>query len=359
MRDTAYDESVNLAIEKGPFPAFDWEGYSQSEFIKRLPRHLKERVRKHGIRNVALLTIAPTGSIGTMAGVSTGIEPIFQVKYYRRSESLSQKEFEVFHPTVNDYFKVTGKKDLPPHLVTAHEIDPIMRVEMQATIQAFIDNAISSTVNLPNNISPKAVEDIYFEAWKRGCKGITVYREGSREDILRTEKEKAEPKRTRFARPASLNAEVFKYRTEAGNVYITISKDNEGKPREVFINIGKSGSTTAALGEALGRTLSVSLQYDVPPQELIQQLRLIRSGSWERQPDGTVVFSIPDAVGRALAKACGEENNGNHLIAEEIKKEKPNEAPQIDGMTCPECGGIMVRLGGCSACVSCSYTRCD
>lgn len=359
MRDTAYDESVNLAIEKGPFPAFDWEGYSQSEFIKRLPRHLKERIRKHGIRNVALLTIAPTGSIGTMAGVSTGIEPIFQVKYYRRSESLSQKEFEVFHPTVNDYFKVTGRKELPPHLVTAHEIDPIMRVEMQATIQAFIDNAISSTVNLPKDISPKAVEDIYFEAWKRGCKGITVYREGSREDILRIEKEKSEPKRTRFVRPASLNAEVFKYRTEAGNVYITISKDNEGKPREVFINIGKSGSTTAALGEALGRILSISLQYDVPPQELIQQLRLIRSGSWERQPDGTVVFSIPDAVGRALAKACGEENNGNHLIIEEIRKEKPEEVPQIDGMTCPECGGIMIRLGGCSACVSCSYTRCD
>jgi ribonucleoside-diphosphate reductase alpha chain len=360
MRDTAYDESINLAIEKGPFPAFDWEGYSQSEFIKRLPKQLRERIKKHGIRNVTLLTIAPTGSIGTMAGVSTGIEPIFQVKYYRRSESLSQKEFEVFHPTVNDYFKVTGKKELPPHLVTAHEIDPIMRVEMQATIQtAGIDNAISSTVNLPRDISPKAVEDIYFEAWKRGCKGITVYREGSREDILRTEKEKSEPRRARFVRPASLNAEVFKYQTEAGNVYITVSKDAEGKVREVFINIGKSGSTTAALGEALGRVLSVSLQYDVPPQELIQQLRLIRSGSWQRQADGTVVFSVPDAVGRALAKACGEPENGNQLIAEEIQKEEPAEIPQIDGMACPECGGIMIRLGGCSACASCSYTRCD
>ncbi|MDT7877567.1 MAG: LAGLIDADG family homing endonuclease [Candidatus Caldarchaeales archaeon] len=360
MRDTAYDESINLAIEKGPFPAFDWEGYSQSEFVKRLPKQLRERIKKHGIRNVTLLTIAPTGSIGTMAGVSTGIEPIFQVKYYRRSESLSQKEFEVFHPTVNDYFKVTGKKELPPHLVTAHEIDPIMRVEMQATIQtAGIDNAISSTVNLPRDIPPKAVEDIYFEAWKRGCKGITVYREGSREDILRTEKEKSEPKRVRFVRPASLNAEVFKYRTEAGNVYITVSKDAEGKVREVFINIGKSGSTTAALGEALGRALSIGLQYDVPPQELIQQLRLIRSGSWQRQPDGTVVFSVPDAVGRALAKACGEPENGNHLIAETAQKGKSDETIQIDGMTCPECGGIMIRLGGCSACVSCSYTRCD
>jgi ribonucleoside-diphosphate reductase alpha chain len=360
MRDTAYDESINLAIEKGPFPAFDWEGYSQSEFIKRLPKQLRERIKKHGIRNVTLLTIAPTGSIGTMAGVSTGIEPIFQVKYYRRSESLSQKEFEVFHPTVNDYFKVTGKKELPPHLVTAHEIDPIMRVEMQATIQtAGIDNAISSTVNLPRDISPKAVEDIYFEAWKRGCKGITVYREGSREDILRTEKEKSEPKRARFVRPASLNAEVFKYQTEAGNVYITVSKDAEGKVREVFINIGKSGSTTAALGEALGRVLSIGLQYDVPPQEFIQQLRLIRSGSWQRQPDGTVVFSVPDAVGRAIAKACGEPENGNHLIAETAQKGKADETIQIDGMTCPECGSIMIRLGGCSACVSCSYTRCD
>jgi len=358
MRDTAYDESVNLAIEKGPFPAFDWDGFSQSEFIKRLPKQLKERIKKHGIRNVALLTTAPTGSIGTMAGVSTGIEPIFQVKYYRRSESLSQKEFEVYHPTVNDYFKITGAKDLPPHLVAAHEIDPIMRVEMQATIQAAIDNAISSTVNLPRDISYKAVEDIFFEAWKRGCKGITVYREGSREDILRTEKERKEGKKPRFVRPQMMKAEVFKYQTEAGNVYITISKDDEGKPREVFINIGKSGSTTASLGEALGRVLSISLQQDVPPHELIQQLRLIRSGSWVRQKDGTIIFSIPDAVGRALARACGETDNGNSLILPE-QTEKDLSQIEIDGMTCPECGGILIRLGGCSACVSCSYTRCD
>ena len=358
MRDTAYDESVNLAIEKGPFPAFDWDGFSQSEFIKRLPKQLRERIKKHGIRNVALLTTAPTGSIGTMAGVSTGIEPIFQVKYYRRSESLSQKEFEVFHPTINDYFKITGAKDLPPHLVTAHEIDPVMRVEMQATIQAAIDNAISSTVNLPRDISYKAVEDIFFEAWKRGCKGITVYREGSREDILRTEKERKEGKKPRFVRPQMMKAEVFKYQTEAGNVYITISKDDEGKPREVFINIGKSGSTTASLGEALGRVLSISLQQDVPPHELIQQLRLIRSGSWVRQKDGTIIFSIPDAVGRALARACGETDNGNSLILPE-QTEKDLSQIEIDGMTCPECGGILIRLGGCSACVSCSYTRCD
>ena len=353
IRDTAYDESINLAIEKGPFPAFDWEGYSQSEFVKRLPKQLKERIKKHGIRNVTLLTVAPTVSIGTMAGVSTGIEPIFQAKYFRRSESLSKKEFEVYHPTVSDFFKITGQKELPPHFVTAHEIDPILRVEMQATIQAFVDNAISSTINLPHNITYRAIEDIFFEAWKRGCKGITVYREGSREDILRKEKE---PKKTRFVRPLSLQAEVFKYRTEAGNVYITISKDNEGKPREVFIHIGKSGSTTASLGEALGRILSISLQHDVPPQELIQQLRLIRSGSWERQPDGTIVFSVPDAVGRALAKACGEEDNGNNFV---LPTEETKGKPEIDGMTCPICGGILVRLGGCSACASCSYTRCD
>lgn len=358
MRDVAYDESVRLAQEKGPFPLFDWEGYSQSEFIRRLPADLKEKIKKYGIRNVTLLTVAPTGSIGTMAGVSTGIEPIFQVKYIRRSESLSKEEFEVFHPTVADYFRITGRKELPPHLVTAHNIDPYMRVEMQATIQQFVDNAISSTVNLPHDVSYATVKDIYFEAWRRGCKGITVYREGSREDILRTEEQKNKPQVRRFIRPFSLKAEVFKYKTEAGSVYVTISKDEKDIPREVFINIGKSGTTTATLGEALGRVISISLQYDVPPIEIIKQLRLIRSGHAVRQGNGDIVLSIPDAIGKALAQVVGVEE-ANSSILDEIVKEKENVEIRPDGMCCPTCGDILVKIGACSVCPSCGYGTCE
>ncbi|HXF82963.1 MAG TPA: adenosylcobalamin-dependent ribonucleoside-diphosphate reductase, partial [bacterium] len=192
IKHIVYDESVNLAQEKGVFPAFDPERHLRSPFIQALAPQLVERIRTHGLRNVALLTVPPVGSGAALAGVTSGIEPIFDLVYVRRSESLSQETFKVYHPLVREYmrrFEVDRESELPPYFVTAHQIKAEMRVKMQAAIQKHIDHSISSTVNLPKETPAEEVERIYFLAWKLGCKGITVYREGSREGILLTEQQ--------------------------------------------------------------------------------------------------------------------------------------------------------------------------
>src|SRR5215813_5705826 len=152
----AYDESANIAAEKGPFPAFNAANHLENPFFKDFPPELIDKIEKNGLRNVTLLTIPPTGSIAAMAGVTSGIEPIFDIKYVRRSESLSESVFEVEHPLIAEYRRTSeshGKDPLPAHFVTAHAIAPEKRVLMQAALQRHIDQAISSTINLPKDTS--------------------------------------------------------------------------------------------------------------------------------------------------------------------------------------------------------------
>jgi ribonucleoside-diphosphate reductase alpha chain len=186
IKNIVYDESVNLAVEKGTFPGHDRDRHLQGAFIQTLAPKVRERIREHGLRNVALLTVPPVGSGASLAGTTSGIEPIFDLGYTRRSESLSQETFTVYHPLVRTYMERFGvaEEQLPDCFVTAHEIRPEMRVAMQAAIQKHIDHSISSTVNLPADASEERVGEVYFHAWKMGCKGITVYRAGSRENIL-------------------------------------------------------------------------------------------------------------------------------------------------------------------------------
>ena len=149
-----------------------------------------EKIKSQGLRNACILTVPPVGSGSVLAGTTSGVEPMFALSYFRRSKSLSKGEFKVYHPLVEEYmekYELESEKDIPKTFVTSHEIEPEMRVRMQAAIQKHIDSCISSTVNLPADITLDEVEKIYFLAWKLGCKGITVYREGSREGILVTE----------------------------------------------------------------------------------------------------------------------------------------------------------------------------
>ncbi len=385
----AYDESVNLAIERGPFPLFDAEKHLEMGFIReRLPRELQERIRKHGLRNVCVLTVPPVGSGAAMAGVTSGIEPIFALSYIRRSESLSKGEFKVFHPCVRRYmqkFGIEDERDLPDFFVTAHQIAPEMRVRMQAIIQSHIDQSISSTVNLPHDITPQEIERIYFLAWKLGCKGITVYREGSREGVLVTE-EFAQQKRGRLMpkpRPMVMVGKTYKLRTEMGNVYVTVNADEEG-PQEVFVRLGKSGSSAMAFTEAIGRLISLALRAGVSPDAIVDQLSGIKSSSATRQENGAIVFSVPDAVAKALEMFLkGEnppkgsplteallqaltENNETELAVPPIPSIR-EELPQIlqangakySGDLCPNCGEPLIHSGGCELCLFCGYSRCQ
>ncbi|MFZ8805177.1 MAG: adenosylcobalamin-dependent ribonucleoside-diphosphate reductase [Candidatus Calescibacterium sp.] len=197
IKNIAYDESTELSREKGPFPAFQREKHVEMPFLKPssngrgIREDILEKIWKYGLRNACLLTIPPVGSGAILAGTTGGIEPIFALSYIRRSESLSRGTYKVYHPLVAAYLAEFGgsEKDLPDFFVTAHQIDPKMRVKIQGTIQKHIDSSISSTVNLPSHTTPEEIGKIYELAWEFGCKGITVYREGSREGVLITEEQ--------------------------------------------------------------------------------------------------------------------------------------------------------------------------
>ncbi|TBH20695.1 adenosylcobalamin-dependent ribonucleoside-diphosphate reductase [Thermus thermamylovorans] len=179
IKEAAYRESSRLAREQGPFPAFDPEAHLQSPFIQALPEDLVREVEK-GLRNAALLSIAPTGSISILAGVTSGIEPIFALTYLRHAGGQA---FLAEHPLLRRYQKERGG-EVPPW-PTAYSVDPFGRVRLQAALQRHVDQSISSTVNLPRETPKEVVERLFLTAWKEGCKGITVFREGSREEVLK------------------------------------------------------------------------------------------------------------------------------------------------------------------------------
>jgi ribonucleoside-diphosphate reductase alpha chain len=381
IKEHAYRASVDLAKEKGPFPAFDADRHLGQVFFESFPDDLVANIRRHGLRNVCLLTIPPTGSISAMAGITNGLEPIFALSYVRRSESLSREFFTVLHPLVRAYLQHAGqeidaaelargrdphaylKERLPEAFVVSHEIDLIKRVDMQAALQAHIDQSISSTVNLPREATADTVAQVYFHAWRSGLKGISVYREGSREGVLLTPDEarrqhklvalaetvraaalaaapdlaldggapeeqiegavraladrlKGSPVQLQLTappeaeplmrRPQALAGTTYRVPTATGTMFITIN-ELDGQPVEVFCRLGKGGSHAEADSEMAGRLISVALRLQAPVPRT-ERLRLI-----QEQLEGIGGFgpnrvrSIADAIAKAV---------GWHLAAE-------------------------------------------
>lgn len=374
IKNTVYSSSSKLAEEKGSFPAYDPEKHFESPFLDSLDGEVLQGVKEKGLRNACILTVPPVGSGSVLAGTSSGIEPIFALSYLRRSESLSKEQFRVYHPLVGSYmekFGISGEEDLPETFVTSHEIKPEFRVRMQAAIQKHIDSCISSTVNLPNDISPEEVEKIYFQSWKNGCKGVTVYREGSREGVLITERseEKIEENRDgeisqathpnltssphplkktdaaeKKERPQVLNGFTEVIRTGHGNLYVTVNC-SEGRPFEVFVQIGKSGYTTMADAEAIGRLASLGLRAGIGAKQIVEQLEGI-GGASPVFSEGKLVMSIPDAVAAVLKRHFVKE--GKTETAKDLRLEK-----------CPECDGSSLAFeSGCVTCRACGYSKC-
>jgi ribonucleoside-diphosphate reductase alpha chain len=359
IKNVIYDYSTELAKEKGSFPAFDAEKHLAQPFVSRLDEKVKEKIRSQGIRNAAITTIPPVGSGSILAGTSSGVEPVFAFFYTRRSKSLSEGEFKVFHPLVGEYMRATGARDegeLPSYFVTSHQIKPEMRVMMQATIQKHIDTAISSTVNLAQEITPEEVENIYLMAWKMGCKGITVYREGSREGILETEKvvKKAVQPKTEFARPRMMEGRTLKLRLPQGGLYLTANMV-EGELKEVFVTLGKSGGDEKADAEAIGRLISLYLQHGGDIKQAISTLKGIK-GKYVSWDEGTQLQSIPDAIAKAL-----ELLTLNHVVKEaEGPVMAPGPSKEVRGTTCPDCHeNTLIFENGCYHCNSCGYSKCE
>jgi ribonucleoside-diphosphate reductase alpha chain len=359
IKNVIYDYSTELAQEKGSFPAFDAEKHLAQPFVSRMDEKVKEKIRSQGIRNAAITTIPPVGSGSILAGTSSGVEPVFAFFYTRRSKSLSEGEFKVFHPLVKEYMSASGARDegeLPSYFVTSHQIKPEMRVKMQATIQKHIDTAISSTVNLAQDITPEEVEKIYLLAWKMGCKGITVYREGSREGILETEKvaKKAEVPKGGFARPRMMEGRTLKLRLPQGGLYLTANMV-EGELKEVFVTLGKSGGDEKADAEAIGRLISLYLQHGGDIKNAISTLKGIK-GKYVSWDEGTQLQSIPDAIAKAL-----ELLTMNHVVKEAEGPAAPTGVSrEVRGTNCPDCHeNTLIFENGCYHCSSCGYSKCE
>ena len=371
-RDTAYETSAELAKEKGQFPNFDWDGYSQSLFVQDLPKKLQNKIKKNGIRNCTLTTVAPTGSGAIVARVTSGVEPIFATSYQRKvkkNDSLGKEfdTFTVYHPVVKEMFGTD--ENLPEYVVTAHNVDPFFRVKMQGVVQKYIDSSISSTVNLAEETTVDTVADIYMTAYKADLKGITVYREGSREGILITDDKSSENEeqnsetaemKTARNRPSITEGKTRRMRTGDGTLYVTVNEDENGLC-EVFTAIGKAGGTVAAQTEAISRLISLALRSGIDPNSIISQLKGISgpNPTWE---DGQLILSTPDAIGRALetfvnGDSPSQEKKSQFEIAEE--KSSRGKAGQY-GQDCNECDGSgIVNEGGCLVCKDCGWSKCE
>lgn len=388
FRDATYETSINLAKEKGQFPHFDWKGYNKSKFVKSLPKSLRERIKNNGIRNCTLTTVAPTGSGAIVARVTSGVEPIFATSYKRmvkKNDGGYGKEFDqytVYHPIIKELFGTD--EDLPEYVTTSHKIDPFFRVKMQGTVQKYIDSSISSTVNLKENTSIETVADIYMKAYENGLKGITVYREGSREGILITNDDKEEDKNTETnlgqskevegqprIRPTQTAGLTRRIKTGEGTLYITINEDEQGLC-EVFTTIGKAGGNAAAQSEAISRLISLALRSGVNPQSIVRQLKGISgpNPTWE---DGRLILSTPDAIGKALddylheKKQNPHDDDGKLLITMDTNKDEklaktidPEMIASAKLMMCKSCDSrSVVNEGGCLTCQSCGWSKCD
>lgn len=375
-----YGASVDLAKEKGAFPLFDAKEHLKRQFIERLEDEmLKSDIQTYGLRNACILTVPPVGSGSVLAGTSNGIEPIFALAYTRRSKSLSKEEFVVYHPSVKNYLdnfariseeektkieflllqddpqdKVkaveTLKDRLPNYFVTAHEINPEKRVEIQAAIQKHIDSCISSTINFASDIKPGEIDKVYKTAWKKGVKSVSVYREGSREGILETfgKAEKEEGIKPR-KRPKILKGETQGVKTPFGKMYITVNfHPEDGNPFEVFIQIGKCGQDMLADAEAIGRLVSLSLRSGINIKEVVDQLVGI-GGANQIWDEGKRVSSVADAIANVLSSYISSSEN-----------EKPGVSVKIFNPLCPRCRLSALKMeGGCPTCGECGWTKCE
>ena len=330
MADTAIGTSAYLARDEKPYNKFKPEALNKNlYFIENTSEATKKAVKRFGLRNSQLLTIAPTGSISTMLGVSGGIEPIFDISYTRKTESLHDEDvyYKVFTPIVKEYLDNneviydlnTGEPVLPKYFVTAKKIEPKKRIQMQSIWQKHIDASISSTVNLPESATVKDVEKLYISAWKNGLKGLTVFRENcARTGILTSDKPKDEkPKRddgidavvamkevmsipneiinpkpveatecerlifnnivpvTRKALGKRLDGATYVKKTACGKLYITINRDENDNLVEVFIDPGKSGGCVAN-AESLGRMASTMLRGGISIESIIDSTKGVK-----------------------------------------------------------------------------------
>jgi len=437
--------SVQLAKDRGAFPAIEGSLYDPKDLKWTPPQPLVayqhdwgrpaidwneivRGIKKYGIRNAAQTTVAPTGTIATVAGCEAyGCEPVFALAYMRHvvdaeasgkdgrttltyasplfeqaliKSGVDEATRQRIYDEVMNHGTCQDVKEVPDLVrqafVVSADITPDEHVRMQAAIQTFVDNSISKTCNFPENAKEEDVAKSYFLAWELGCKGLTVYVTGSRDKVVLETKATAQKKEekkedTRGAvpvaesavmqahkkpRPRKLRGETFRVGTPLGTAFITVNINGGDQPFEVFLNVGKAGSDTAAVAEALGRIMSLVLRLPSPMSAtdrlkmVVDQLAGIGGGrSLGFGPNR--VRSLPDGISQALAEYLstvdpakfgngnGHSPNGQHAAVESTTHLMPEPASLKIGDLCPECGeATYVNEEGCRKCYSCGHSEC-
>lgn len=387
MIDEAIATSATLAATYGPYPKFDRDLMNCNDFfLQNVDGGTHMIANSHGLRNSQLLTIAPTGSLSTMLGVSGGIEPIFATHYTRRTESLHGHEeyYTVYTPIVKEYMDehgITDVKDLPEFFITSAQIKPKNRIDMQGAWQRHIDASISSTINLPESATVEDVQDLYMYAWMRGLKGVTVFRENcARLAILSTgnkKEEEPEPEAekvcefkldslspiTRHDLGQRLSGSTYVKQIACGHLYITINRDENDNLVEVFIDPGKSGGCSAN-AECIGRYASACMRAGLKIDEIVDVTKGVKCDACMRVKGAKIKpidgLSCGDVIARTIEEEYKRFHHNedkkifeiNQLIKHETKQPKNKNA-------CPECGESLVAEGGCNICKNCGYSKCD
>lgn len=393
MADMAIKTSAILSKEHDePYPKYKPEAIEQSAFYsKNALGETKELVSSFGLRNSQLLTIAPTGSLSTMLGVSGGIEPIFANYYTRKTESLKGHDeyYKVYTPIVKKYMDEHGLKDdseLPDYFVTAQTLDYKNRIYMQSIWQSHIDASISSTVNVPNDFTVEQVENLYMTAWDAGLKGVTIFRDGcKRAGILTTTiKEKKDEKSDDIKHHTLERGMIIKaddncigkkrtLKTGCGTLHCEAFFDPEtGQLLETYFSKGSSGGCNNFM-IGLSRAISLCARGGIDVYSIVDQLKssgtcpsyAVRSATKHDTSKGS---SCPVAIGNALLDMYNELQNElfddieDPYISETIitlKKPLLINVEQNIAPECPECGGTLVFEGGCNTCKSCGWSKCD
>ena len=380
IAEESYLTSAQIAAEKGAFPWCNNDLLCGSKFIQSLPVHVQNAVEEHGLRNVTLLTQAPTGTVGTMIGTSTGIEPFYFWSYFRKGRlGVHEERVNVYQEWVDANPDKDPQTEKPDYFVNAMDLAPEGHVKVQAAIQRWVDSAISKTCNVPSTYTVEETRKLYELMHKLGCKGGTIYRDKSRDEQVLNLDKPEEPTKINSDVPSVDSKAVVKevghklrprpYKrfgatvsklTPGGTAHVTMNDDEDGNPFEVFVDIGKGGSDIKAMAEGLGRLCSLILRLGsgLTAQEKVEEIISQLSGIGGQRSIGfgsNRVKSLPDALAQALEEHYGgevfEANDG--ILGDYFAEKK------VAADLCPGCGDVsLVQIEGCCSCPGCGHSEC-
>ncbi|ADD68654.1 ribonucleoside-diphosphate reductase, adenosylcobalamin-dependent [Denitrovibrio acetiphilus DSM 12809] len=377
IRDKGREKSSALAVIRGDFPSFKDSIYPKMGF--------------KNMRNATITTIAPTGTISIIGSCSSGIEPYFAIAFYR--QVMDNNKLVEVSPVFKDIAKREGflsdellekvaetgtahglsmvPEKWQEAFVTSHEITPFWHTKMQAAFQKYTDNAVSKTVNFPNEATIEDVKKTYLLSYNLGCKGTTIYRDGSRTgQVLNvgTKEKEAQPEATaEFTpkpRPKVLIGRTVEMMTGCGKLYVTINQDENGVPFEVFTSMGKAGGCAQSQCEAIGRLISIDLRSGGNLDRIIKQLKGI-SCHMRYGFGPNTVLSCSDAVGKALEQATKSpteilvSKTDDNLTVDKLLSDFDSSDTVVKNGACPDCGGPVEHVEGCDICYSCGYSHCS